>query len=93
MFMSSLFDKVGEKIKALAKCLFFLEVVGAVVTGIIMMFSELFLIGLAIIVGGALAAYISALFVYGFGEIIETVDGICTNTYYIHNKLPKQSTK
>ena len=77
-----MFTNIGKKIKALAQVIFWITVIGAVVGGIVIMVldEDLIAIGLAVGAVGFLLAWISAMFLYGFGELIDKVCDIERNT-------------
>ena len=72
-----MFNNPGAKIKGLAKTLFWIEVIGVVI-GILAMGDYLFeevagLIGAVVILAlGVGVAYISALFLAAFGELVQS---------------------
>ena len=68
-----MFDNISEKIKGLAKVLFWLEVIAAVIVGLVLVEDTE---GLSILfaIAGVLVACISAWFIYGFGQLIENTD-------------------
>ena len=74
-----MFDNIGGKIKGLAKVLFWLEVIAAVIVGIVLVEGTEGLSLLFALVG-VLVAWISAWFLYGFGEIIDKLCDIEKNT-------------
>ena len=74
-----MFNNVGEKIKAVAKAWFYIGVFLSVVCGLICLLVGLFneesflvLSGLSSLVIGPFSAWLSTLFLYGFGELIDT---------------------
>ncbi len=74
-----MFDNIGGKIKGLAKVLFWIEAISAVIAGLVTVevtegFSLLFALA------GILVAWISSWFLYGFGEIIDKLCDIERNT-------------
>ena len=74
-----MFDNIGGKIKGLAKVLFWLETIAAAIVGLgLVDGSE----GLSLLFAlvGVLVAWISAWFLYGFGEIIDKLCDIERNT-------------
>ena len=77
-----MYEKVGEKIKIIAKVICVIGVVVSVIYGIYMwtLSSELFFAGLLIAVIGSLASWVSSLFTYGFGVIISNTEAIKQNT-------------
>lgn len=87
-----MFNNVGGKIKALAKITAWIGIVICVIYGFVMLVSveDMALIGLLIMTAGSLASWISALVLYGFGELVE-------NSSIIANKkntdIPKISAR
>lgn len=83
-----MFDNPGTKIKGLAKAFFWIEVV-AVVLAILAMGDYLFeevaglIAAVLILVVGIGAAYISALFLAAFGELVESNTAIKESNEYI----------
>ena len=74
-----MFDNIGGKIKGLAKVLFWLEAIAAVIVGFVLVEGTEGL-SLLFAIAGVLVAWISAWFLYGFGEIIEKLCDIERNT-------------
>lgn len=82
--MKKMYENIGEKIKALAKILFIIEIFVTVIGGIILsitFINVLYLRGFSVffcfvivfvgtVVIGVPVAYISSMFFYGFGELI-----------------------
>ena len=70
-----MFDKVGGKIKVLAQVYAILGIVISLIVSVCMVviFKNL-IISLGIAVGGFLFFWISSLFIYGFGQLIENSD-------------------
>ena len=69
-----MFNNPGTKIKNLAKTFFWVEMIGVIVA-ILAMGDDLFeepIIAIGILVAGFGVAYISALFLAAFGELVET---------------------
>lgn len=75
-----MFNNVGGKIKTLAKIAAWIGIAICVIYGFVMLVSmeDMALIGLLIMTVGSLASWISALVLYGFGELIEN-SGIIAN--------------
>ena len=74
-----MFDNIGGKIKGLAKVLFGLEVISSVIVGLVLV-EDTEGLSLLFAIAGVLVAWISAWFIYGFGEIIDRVCEIAKNT-------------
>ena len=69
-----MFNNPGAKIKGLAKTFFWIEVIG-VIAAILAMADDLFempIAAIAVLVVGVGVAYIGALFLAAFGELVET---------------------
>ena len=78
-----MYENIGGKIKGLAKVIFGIEAVAAVIAGISILASgndDLAFVGLLVIVGGPILAWASSLVLYGFGELIEKACEIEQNT-------------
>lgn len=76
-----MFENVGKKIKTFAKVICWIGIIGSALWGIIYILSEgLYLediiIAVIIIAGGVLSSWISSLFIYGFGELIDKTTDI-----------------
>lgn len=78
-----MFNNIGKKFKVLAKVMFWLQAIGAVITGIILLAEgedETLIYSLLLILVGPLYAWISSWFIYGFGELIDKAADIEYNT-------------
>lgn len=77
-----MYDNIGGKIKGLAKAVFIVEAIAAVITGIGLIASDedLIPIGLLVLFGGPIVAWVSSWVLYGFGEIIDKLCDIERNT-------------
>ena len=92
-----MYDNIGGKIKGLAKIIFIIEAVGAIITGIALLITGVALSGLLILVCGPLVAWVSSWILYAFGELVEnsntinnTVKKIENNTHnFINNNQEK----
>lgn len=78
-----MYENIGGKIKKLSKAIAVIGIIIAVIAGFwyIADYDEI-LQGVFIIVSGGLAAWISSLLIYGFGELIEKVSLIEQNNRY-----------
>ena len=72
-----MFKNIGKKLKVLAHVLFWVELIGAAVGGLVMIED---LVALPVIAGGILVAWVSSMFIYGFGELIDKTCEIAANT-------------
>ena len=78
-----MFENVGGKLKVLAIVVVVLGIISSIVSGIILMFSEIdgaFGFGLLIIGGGILGSWITALPIYGIGQAAENSDYLVRHT-------------
>ena len=69
-----MFDNIGERIKELALSIFVIEVIAAVVSGIIMIVAggdDLIVVGILTMIIGSALAYLSVILIYAFGELVE----------------------
>lgn len=75
-----MFTNVGRKIKVYAKICLWMETIIFVIYGIVVLgdayWAEEVVIGIALIIGGPISAWIISLFIYGFGEIVEKISSI-----------------
>lgn len=86
--LERMFTDVGAKIKKCAKTLFVIESIAAIIGGLVyFMEEEEFAIMLLIILGGIGVAYIGALFLAAFGELVQTNTDTKRNTDEILKKL------
>ena len=75
--LDNLFKNIGEKLKGWAMCLFVLEVISAIIGGIgLIAADDGNVIGLVVLIGGPIAAWISSAVLYAFGELVEDVHAI-----------------
>ena len=84
-----MFNNPGTKIKNLAKTFFWIEMIGVIVA-ILAMGDDLFeepIAAIGVLVGGFCVAYISALFLAAFGELVETNTSIKESNDAILAKL------
>ena len=68
-----MYDFIGDKIKGLAKAIFIVEAIGAITTGVILLFNGI-LWGLLILFLGPIVAWVSSWLIYGFGQLIDNSD-------------------
>ena len=88
-----MYDNIGGKIKGLAKATFIIGIIGAIIVGIVMMVSSdeiLIFLGLVVMFIAPVIVWISSLFLYGFGELIDKVSDIERNTRGGERKSLKQ---
>ena len=72
--MDGIFSNPGRRIKGCAKALFVVEIIIAVIGGIAMIASDddMFLLALLTVAIGIAAGFVTALFLYAFGELVES---------------------
>ncbi len=88
-----MFNNPGSKIKILAKVLYIIEAISAVITGVslITIDEDMALIGLLVMVAGPVVAWVLSLLLYGFGEAIEKLRDIEKNTTVGERKSEAQT--
>ncbi len=69
-----MFDDIGGKIKRLTTTVAIIGIVLCVLSGLILMFTMSFLVGLLVAVIGGACCYVGSFFAYGFGQLIENTD-------------------
>ena len=77
-----MYDNIGGKIKGLAKAVFIVEAIAAVIAGIALVAidEDLILFGVLTLILGPAVAWVSSWLLYGFGELIDRVCEIAKNT-------------
>lgn len=82
-----MYDNIGGKIKGLAKAVFIVEAIAAVIAGIALVAidEDLILYGVLTLILGPAVAWVSSWLLYGFGELIDKVCEIATNTKTLQN--------
>ena len=88
-----MFDNIGDKIKSSARTSFILWTIVAVISGIVLMFEESFVVGLLVAVVSP--AFLLGFFqlVYGFGQLIENSDIIAEEHKRVNEKHEKVVAK
>ena len=85
-----MYSNIGGKIKGLAKVLFWLEAIASVIVGLVLV-EDTEGLSLLLAIAGVLVAWVSAWFLYGFGEIIDKLCDIERNTRGGERKSEAQS--
>lgn len=69
----NLYENIGGKIKNWAKWIFIFEAIGAVIAGLVLLFTDedLILYGFLTAICGPIVAYVSSWILYAFGELVE----------------------
>ena len=88
-----MFDNIGDKIKSSARTSFILWAIVAVISGIVLMFEESFVVGLlvALVGPGFLLGFFQL--VYGFGQLVENSDIIAEEHKRVNEKHEKAVAK
>lgn len=69
-----MYNNVGKQIKGLVATIAIIEIIACVIIGIVVAcidFEDMWWIGLIIILGGFFATWISYLFLYAYGELVD----------------------
>ena len=79
--LDNLYHNIGGKIKNWAKWIFIFEAIGAIIAGIVLIFTDedFILYGLITLICGPIIAWVSSWILYAFGELVEDV-------HFIRNK-------
>ena len=85
--LDNLYDNIGGKIKNWAKWIFIIEAIGAIITGLVFLFSGSYtMLGLLILIFGPIIAWVGSWILYTFGELVEDVHLIRCKTVSEINK-------
>ncbi len=93
--LENLYANIGNKIKGLAKAAFIVEAIGAIVTGLVLLFTdeELILYGFLTLICGPIIAWVSSWILYAFGELVEKTCDNQSNTNMIVKLLKEKDNK
>ena len=88
-----MFENIGEKIKVLAKIIFWTLASASIIVAIYLISEGWYddLLVLTVLFGGPLVAWISSWFLYGFGELIDNTWEIALNTRGVKRKSESQA--
>lgn len=86
-----MYDNIGRKLKDLAQIFTALGIIASIIFGIFMFVGSQIFLGLLVIALGSLLSWISSLFLYGFGELIEKNCEIARNTDIIVKSLESKN--
>ena len=75
-----MYDNIGEKIKGLAKVMFIVGAIAAVIGGLVLLVDKFLAIGLLTLFLGPVVAWVYSWLLYGFGELIDNACIIAANT-------------
>ena len=91
------YDNIGEKIKGWAKWVFIIGAISSAVAAIVLMASAedaaVLIIGIIMLIVGPLVSWVSSWLLYGFGEVIDTLDVIAYNTYREKDDAPDNDSQ
>lgn len=86
-----MFDNISDKMKSAATALAILGIIGSIIVGIVMI-AESPLVGWLVIIVGSLSSWVSSFTLYGFGQLIENTDAICSEMKIIRYITSKHIT-
>lgn len=96
-----MFDNIGGKIKTVATTIAWLGIIGSIIIGIIIIAeandsyypsATETLSGWLVIIVGSLSSWVSSFTLYGFGQLIENTDTICSEMESIRHITSKHIT-
>lgn len=98
-----MFDNIESKIKGIAKAVFVLGIIGSAIGAILLFVAAadapygdgdaLVVSGLVVLVVGSIGAYAVSCLMYGFGELIETVNETAKSVFQMEDSVCKQEDK
>ena len=93
--LDNLYENIGSKIKNWAKWIFVIEAIGAVITGLVLLFTDedLILYGLLTLVCGPIVAWVGSWILYAFGELVEDVHAVRDKISPIFKPIVKNETE
>lgn len=91
--LENLYADIGAKIKTWAVWIFIVESIGAIITGVILMGSELLAPGFLVMIIGPIAAWVSSWLLYAFGQLVEDIHELRNIEYAQLQTQEKPQTK
>ena len=90
-----MYDNIGGKIKGLAKTMFIVEAIGAVIMGIVLLATDddLIFAGLLTLFCGPIIAWVSSWVLYAFGELVEDIHAMRNKHYPIAEEQANLETE
>lgn len=82
-----MFDNIGSKIKIVAIVCTIVGIVASVIAGIVLMAGDVVGLGLLVAVGGSFLSWVGSFLLYGFGELITSVNALSSTTMEISMRL------
>ena len=89
-FLDALYGNIGGKIKTLAKILFVVEAIAAVITGLVLAAYDI--IYIFILPAGPVVAFVTSWILYAFGELVEKTSDNEANTRAIVGLLEEKES-
>ncbi len=77
-----MFDKVSSKLKMVASIFVIIGSLASFISSIVLFTGEKIAVGIVVLICGIFLSWVSALLIYGFGELIEKASQIEKNTRY-----------
>ena len=87
-----MFENPGQKVKSFATILFAITIVTGFIAGIVLAIEESFWLFFLVFGGSLVIAYLVSLFLYGFGELIESSQNTAIVSKMILDKLDHPAT-
>lgn len=84
--MEKLYSNVGKVLQTLAVIVAMLLAIAGIIWGIVFLANGAGLMGVLLILVSPLAAYLSSLILYAFGELVENTKKIAENTASLQNQ-------
>ena len=80
--LDNLYENIGRKIKNWAKWIFIVEAIGAIITGFVLLCldEDFILYGLLAMILGPFVAWVGSWILYAFGELVEDVHALRSNS-------------
>ena len=90
-----MYDNIGEKIRGLAKAVFIVEAIVAVIAGMVLCTADdaFILEGLLTLFCGPIVAWVSSWILYAFGELVEDVHAVRDKISPVFKPIVKNDTE
>lgn len=84
-----MFDNIGKKLQILAETLCWLGIIASIIVAIVLWAQDSYwhstaALGFGVLIGGCLVSWLSSLFLYAFGQLVEDIHNMrtpsCSNT-------------
>ena len=94
--LDSLYANIGGKLKGFAKWIFIVGAIASVIGALVIIataeYAVMIFVGLMALIVGPIVSWVSSWLLYGFGEMLDTLDVIAYNTYKDTNEKPAENT-